>query len=352
MKKLIIIQTAVPDYRKNFFQLLSQKLADKFALYAGDNYFESSVKTDAEIPHQKLKNHYLFKRKFLFQTGLWHLLFSDDILVMEMNPRIINHWIFLLLRKITGKKSVLWGHAWPRKGKESFSDKLRHWMRLLADEIIVYTRQQQQELQAKMPGKTIKSAPNALYSKEMMQAVLSPDIQDLIYVGRLSPLKKVLFLVEAFHFSLDKIPESATLIVVGEGEQAQAVKAYVESRNLQNRIRLLGQIFDYEVLKKLYAEALFSVSPGYIGLSVTQSLGFGVPMLVSRNENHSPEIEAVVEGENALFFETDDKNDFADKLKEIYAGKENWIAKREEISLICKKNYSVEAMAKPFLELI
>ena len=352
MKQLIIIQTVAPAYRKNFFRFLQQKLGDNFQLYAGDSYFEASVKTDANITRQAVKNHYLFKRKFLFQTGIWHLLMSNAVVVMEMNPRIISHWIFLIIRKITGKKTVLWGHAWPRKGKRSFSDKIRHWMRLLADEIIVYTRRQQKELQKKMPRKKIKTASNALYLQEMMQAVSASDIRNLIYVGRLSPAKKVLFLVKAFHQAMDKIPPSASLIIVGDGEQAQAVKAYVETHNLQNRIRLLGEIFDYQKLKNLYAEALFSVSPGYIGLSVTQSLGFGVPMLVSRNENHSPEIEAVVEGKTAVFFETDKPEDFARKLQEIYARKEDWIKKREEISVFCRKNYSVEAMAKPFLELI
>jgi len=352
MKKLIIIQTAVPDYRMNFFSYLKKKLGNRFHLLAGDEYFENSVKSYEKIDYVPLNNHFLFKRKFLFQTGHWKWLFSKSVVVMELNPRIISNWIFLIVRKISGKKTVLWGHAWPRKGPNSSSDKLRNLMRNLSAEIIVYTRQQQQELQEKMPHKKIKAAPNALYHAEMMQAEKKPQARHLIYVGRFTALKKVKFLVEAFHRALPEIPPHVNLLMAGNGEEFQPIKNYIEKNNLQNRIKLLGHVSGYQQLKELYAQSFFSVSPGYVGLSVTQSLGFGVPLLVSKNENHSPEIEAVETGKNAVFFETDNTEDFVNKLREIYDKQEEWLAKREKISVFCKQNYSVEAMAKAFLELV
>ena len=75
-------------------------------------------------------------------------------------------------------------------------------------------------------------------------------------------------------------------------------------------------------------------------------------MLISKNENHSPEIEAVIEQENAIFFNTGDVDDFSLKLQSIYASKNEWIDKREQIVDFCKKNYSVEAMAQVFINLI
>ncbi len=351
MKKLIIIQTVVPDYRNLFFERLKDVLKDQFELYAGNNSFEISIKTQSKN-HKKLKNHFLFNRKLLFQTKIWHLLFKDDVIVLELNPRIISNWIFLIIRKILSKPTILWGHAWPRNGKKSKSDILRNLMRKLGDKIIVYTHQQKKELQEKMPDKNILAAPNALFKSNNMVYESKPSAKNLIYVGRLAGRKKVFFLVKAFHKSLDLIPEDAKLIIVGDGEEKEKIQQYTNRYHLTNRIQLLGHISDYNSLKELYHHAIFSVSPGYVGLSITQSFGFGVPMLISRNENHSPEIEAVKEHENALFFKTDDMDDFAQKLQNIYQSKEEWLKKRKKIIDFCKQNYSIEAMAQVFINLV
>ena len=351
MKKLTIIQTVAPDYRNLFFQRLKDVLKDRFELYAGNESFETSIKTQSKI-HKEVKNHFLWKRKFLFQTKIWHLLFKDDVIVLELNPRILSNWLFLIIRKILSKPTVLWGHAWPRNGKKAKSDILRHWMRKLGDKIIVYTHRQKKELQEKMPGKEIEAAPNALLKSSSMQTEQNATAKDLIYVGRLVAAKKVYFLVKAFHHALNLIPDDAKLFIVGDGEEKEKIQQYINRHNLSNRIQLLGHISDYKTLKKLYTHALFSISPGYGGLSITQSFGFGVPMLISKTENHSPEIEAVKEGINALFFKTDNLDDFARKLQMIYQEREYWLKKREKIVDFCQKNYSVEAMAQVFINLI
>ena len=351
MKKLIIIQTVAPDYRNLFFERLKEVLNNRFELYAGNESFETSTKTQSKL-HKEVKNHFLLKRKLLFQTKIWHLLSKDDVIVLELNPRILSNWLFLILRKILSKPTILWGHAWPRNGKKAKSDILRHWMRKLGDKIIVYTHRQKKELQKKMPGKEIIAAPNALLKSESMVTEPNASAKNLIYVGRLVAAKKVYFLVKAFHHALDLIPEDAKLIIVGNGEEKENIQQYINKHNLAKRIQLLGHINDYNTLKKLYQQALFSVSPGYGGLSITQSFGFGVPILISKNENHSPEIEAVKEPDNALFFKTDDIIDFSQKLQTIYLSKEEWLEKRKNIVDFCQKNYSVEAMAQVFINLV
>ena len=43
-----------------------------------------------------------------------------------------------------------------------------------------------------------------------------------------------------------------------------------------------GHVSEPSELRSVYGASVASLSPGYVGLSVTQSLGFGVPMIVSR----------------------------------------------------------------------
>lgn len=352
MKKLVIIQTTAPDYRAGFYKEIKEKLKDGFELYGGNYYFEKSVKSAVQIEKTKIKNHFLLKRKVLFQTGIWHLLFKNIVLVLEMNPRILSNWIFLIVRKTLRKETVLWGHAWPRKGKESKSDFVRNLMRILANKIIVYTNLQKEELNIKMPNKVIISAPNSLINASKMVTSNLGKEQNLIYVGRLTKQKKSLFLVKSFYKGLDILPENTKLIIVGEGEEKENIESFVKEKKIEERVLIKGHISSYHTLKELYATSFFSVSPGYVGLSITQSFGFGVPMLVSRDENHSPEIEATRPDKNTVFFDTDNTYDFIDKIEDVYRNKEDWINKRKNIVEFCKEKYSIDAMAKVFIDLV
>ncbi len=352
MKKLVILQTAAPDYRKKFFQTIKDHLKDSFILFSGNEYFEKSVKTDNSIIYlQSINNHFFLGRRFLYQTGMWQKSLASKVLVLEMNPRIISNWLLLIIRIFLMKKTILWGHAWPRKGKNSNSDKLRQIMRLLASEIIVYTKTQAKELKKKMPNKIIKSAPNAVFYKSEMVFDKIPleDINDIIYVGRLTKSKKVFLLVQVFTEIINELPLKTNLIIVGEGEEKLKITNFISARGLEGRIKILGHLGDYDKLKKLYSKCLFSVSPGYVGLSITQSFGFGVPMLISRDENHSPEIEASIEGENSVLFQADN---FKNEILLFLKSKNYWFHKKKSISVSCKENYSVEEMSKCFIQLL
>ena len=348
---MIILQTATPAYRKNFFTFLKGSLNNNFDLLGGDFYFDKSVKSDPSILFKKhVKNYFFLNRKILFQMGMWHMVFKQNRLVLEMNPRIISNWIILLLRKWSGNKTILWGHAWPREGSESKSDKLRNIMRKLGDEIIVYTKTEQFELQNKMPSKNILAAPNSIYFKRQMITNQEVNlIKNIIYVGRLTKSKKPMLLVKSFHLSMKNIPNEANLLLVGDGCERELIEKYILQNNLSNRIKLLGHIDDYEKLKELYSTSLASVSPGYVGLSATQSFGFGVPLIISKNEQHSPEFEAIKIKENSMFFKTNSIESLSQVIIEFYKQKELWVDKRVDICNFCRENYSVERMAESFL---
>lgn len=355
MRKHIILQTVAPDYRGKLYEYIKKEFGDLFVVYAGLEYFEPTVKTDTGIQSfHKVNNHFLLKRSFLIQTGMWLDVIRCQTLVMEMNPRIISNWITLIIRKVLRKRTILWGHAWPRSGMQSKTDRIRKIMRDMGDNIIVYTRSQMEELKTEEPHLNINYAPNALYYKDEMKVnkeTPSHEINNLIYVGRLTKLKKPLLLLKAFHKALPELNENSKLYFVGDGDEKESLENYIDQNGLKNRVVLTGHIGDYFKLEILYSKSIFSVSPGYIGLSVTQSFGFGVPMLVSRNENHSPEIEAVEDGVNALFFETDNLESFKERIIQIYNEKQQWIDKREDVCETCKENYSINAMGDTFIRL-
>ena len=204
-----------------------------------------------------------------------------------------------------------------------------------------------------MPHKIIKAAPNAVYYKNEMKTNHDLDsINNIIFVGRLIEEKKPMFLVKAFHKSLENLPKETKLLIVGEGEQKPKIESYINGNNLSNRINIFGHISEYNLLKKLYFTSLLSVSPGYVGLSITQSFSFGVPMLISKDERHSPEIEAAIENKNSVFYETDNVESFSKQIIMFFKNKIEWISRRDQIVNHCKDNYSIESMSSAFSELL
>lgn len=349
--KLVIVQTVTPDYRSEFFKEIKKNLHANFEIYAGNFYFDKSISSKGTLEKKTIKNYFFLNRKLLFQTGIWHLLFKNVVLVLEMNPRIISNWIFLIVRNLLNKETILWGHAWSKSGKDSNSEKLRYLMKRLSSKIIVYTNKQKAELQLKMPTKIIIAAPNSLISKTKMVTQKPKESLNLIYVGRLTEQKKPLFLVKVFIKNIDQYPKNTNLIIVGAGIEKKKIENFLKANKVKNRVKLMGHIYDYAELKKLYSNAFFSVSPSLAGLSITQSFSFGVPILISEFEKHGPELEAVQIGSNALFFKTDSIESFNETLCLAFKNKDFWVEQRQSIVNFCKNEYSIEAMSKVFINL-
>lgn len=350
--KLVIVQEAAVDYRKGFFEQLIRELGSDFHLLAGRDGFTPAIVANIDLGPSMttVSNRFFAKRKLLFQHGVIGPCVKAEIVVLELNPRILSGWIVLLTRKFLGKRSILWGHAWPRAGKNSRTDWLRGWMRSLAQGIIVYTQTEATELSQKMPGMTIIAAHNALYAKAKMAPLCSAQTPtNFIYVGRLIPGKKPQLLLDAFSIAVKSLPDACNLIFVGSGPLRESLIQRTADLGLSDRVEFPGHIADIGRLKELYGRSIASVSPGYVGLSLIQSLSFGVPMIIAADEPHSPEIEAAREDRNTRAFVANSAEALAQELVHFSNNADQWYKRREAISQECRDHYSVEAMVAAFL---
>ncbi len=351
--RIVLLQTAIGDYRQEVLTILAESPQVDFQVYSGPIYFDGTTRTGVDLGNHLhlIQNHFLLSRKLLWQTGHWKAVLDANAAIIEFNPRIISNWALLAARKLLRRRSVLWGHAWPRSGRESKSTGLRKLMAQLADGVVVYTETQAAELRQYLPGTKIVAAPNSLYRRDQMGAALAPSgATDFIYVGRLVAAKKPELLVRAFLSALDRLPASTRLVVVGDGPMKTALEAMAASAS--GRIVFTGHVSDLAKLRDFYARSIASVSPGYVGLSITQSFAFGVPMVVSRNEPHAPEIEAMREGENSVFFETDSEIDLARVMLNLSSNSAIWLQQRTAIAGDCRERYSAEKMSSRLLESI
>lgn len=352
MNTLIIIQTVVPNYRKEFYDFLTQELGGKIVIYTGNTGFSKTITTESNAAYKPLKNHFFLKRKLLIQTGFKTLVFSKNPVIIELNPRILSNWVILIIRKILGSKTVVWGHAWPRTGRYSHTDKIRGLMRRMAAVIITYSKTQEKELKLLYPTKEIKAAPNALYQTNQAVRLNKKNPINIIYVGRIVKEKNIYLLVNAFKNVLSNLPQETKLFCVGTGNLTEDLKKYLLKLNIKNRVELVGELTDIHKLKPYYDSSLVSVAPGTLGLFILQSFWFGTPIIFSPKEKNGPEVEAALPNQNCLTFKTENVDDLSKKILQVFEDSDKWIDKAEKIQLFAKENYSLERMSKPFKSLI
>lgn len=350
--KYVLIQTSMGDYRQAFVKAIIEHFNESLTILCGKTYFYDSLKT-AVVGSRVFvtaRNIFFLKRRVVLQLGVQRCAIRADVAVLEYNPRVINTWTVAFIRRILGRRTILWGHVHSRRGKDNW---LRYFQRSLGTGLIVYTEQQKEILINELAyrGEAF-AAPNALYTCAQMQPLDGPERTGFLYVGRLVPDKKPMQMLTAFVMAMPQLPANSKLLIVGDGPERANLERRIQELNLSDRVQMFGHVGDYARLKEIYQQTLTSLSPGAVGLSITQSLGFGVPMLYSRNDPHGPEIVAAKEGWNCLCFETNSIEDLAARMLQVQNERAEWISRASAISEECRASFSVEKMAREFIKAV
>lgn len=311
----------LPFYRQECARVLVDTPDQTVRLLAGDRHVDPTIRTGIDRSLYTPVRNIVLGNRVLLQLGGWHTALTARSAVLDLNPRSVTAWSLLLARRALGRRTLVWGHLHPRAGAASRTAVLRRSMRRLASGTVLYGYDGVPPARTELPGGPLWVAPNSLYRAADMQvglpAVHTPDAlaepySIVLYVGRLVAEKKVDLLIRGYRASsLHK--RRVQLVIVGEGSERENLEFLAAELDIALHVTFLGQIAGVDELRAHYAHALCSVSPGYVGLSLTQSLGFGVPMLVSRDEPHSPEIELARLG-GVTYFDTDSASALAAAL--------------------------------------
>ena len=340
--------SALPAYRQAFVDELV-RLSDEgdppneWLFLVGDRQFHPTVKNAILSPNSvPIVNHYLLGRKLLWQSGVAAMV-KADVAITELNPRVFSTWVWLAVRRLLGRPTLLWGHAWPRAGAGARSDVIRGLMRALGHNIVTYTAQQAQELRARQPRLRCFTAPNAIFPRAELNPV-NRQGRDIVYVGRLVPEKKVDLLIRGYDVAARGPGELGNLVIVGSGTESDRLQLLAADLGIKDSVLFTGEVTDYGALRAIYSRALCSASPGYVGLSATQSLGFGVPMVWASDELHAPEV-VQLDASNSVSFESDSPTSLAAAIMSVLERTEEFDESRDVISSTVRDHYSAEVMA-------
>lgn len=334
----------LPAYRKNCMEQVREVLGNEIELIVSDAHLDPTVQTG--IPKEHYRRAAMFRlfsgRLFVQLTKSLAPLTADSV-VLDLNPRSLSAWILLVVRRTLGLRTLVWGHIHPQAGPDSGTRKFRLLMRRLAHGTISYTYADREKALRDLPGAAVWVAPNALYRRADMRSGSSSTDErtEVLYVGRFVPAKKLSLLLRGFAIAAAATP-SIRLRLIGGGVDEAALRSLANALGIADKVTFGGWEDDVSALRTAYQHAFCSVSPGFAGLGLTQSLGFGVPMIVADKENHSPEIELQSSG-GVTWFSSDTPESLADSIR--YQWERRQLVPNAELSEYTRKRYSAEAMA-------
>lgn len=149
---------------------------------------------------------------------------------------------------------------------------------------------------------------------EVLKRDVVPALKDsIMFIGMLYPQKGLQILLDAYKEAYKKNKELVSLVIVGGGKPLSEVKQWVEDNHLSKVINVLGPIYDNEKKADIFQHSLACISPKQAGLSVLESMGYGVPFITDANAITGGEAFNIKHGENGLRIEALD----VDKMTEI-----------------------------------
>ena len=159
--------------------------------------------------------------------------------------------------------------------------------------------------------------------------------------------KRVDLLIDAFPKVIANHPD-AELVIVGDGPELDNLKKQAAERNLTDRIRFIGAVYNPKELGAYMNESTVYVLAGMGGLSINDAMTYGLPVVCSVCD--STERDLVTDGVNGLFFREGDAGSLSDKLNELFASPGRCAEMGRESERIIREKINIETVSERYLQ--
>jgi len=161
---------------------------------------------------------------------------------------------------------------------------------------------------------------------EVLKKSVVPELKNsILFIGKIYPEKGLQILLDAYKEAYSRNKEIVHLNIVGGGEPLPEVREWVKTNHLSNVINVLGPIYDNEKKADIFQHSLACISPKQAGLSVLESMGYGVPFITDANAITGGEAFNIKNGENGLRIEDINVNKLTEVIFDISDDKQKYI---------------------------
>jgi glycosyltransferase involved in cell wall biosynthesis len=344
--KTAIIQRRLPHYRLPIYNKLVEEHPEiKLTLFCGQ---QENISGGSGIAIQKdpdfvcrVKNYRLslFGREILFQPYSFKAISSKkfDVVIFEGSLILISSIFILFLRKLTGRKNIIWIKGWPKSAGEIFLVKFfKKIFLMMADHFIGYGKTSINLLgRYSIITNKITVAQNTVYLSNLLNAkdvylnskpdselvsnILNNNYPFIFNIGRLTKSKRVLDIIKSFKILTGKpVNENLRLIIAGNGPELMNLKNFIKKENLVNVI-FTGTISDKDA-DLLLLNCRCCVFPGAVGLSLNQAMAAGKPVICA--DEDGPDSELIIHYQNGLRYRKGDINQLMGYIELVLSDKQ------------------------------
>ena len=164
-----------------------------------------------------------------------------------------------------------------------------------------------------------------LENKQELREYFRIQGKTIISVGRLVAWKGFDALIEIMP-DLLKINPDFNLLIAGDGPERKNLESRIKESNLEDSVKLLGNLEQGELWKYMKASDFFVLNTGYEGLPhlIIESMYLGLPVITT-NIGGNPEV--VQDGKNGILVEYNNKEEIKKEVLDL-------VQDEEKISLL------------------
>lgn len=338
MKRIKFFMNVASHYRAPLWSMLLNCSEWETHFFYGDNKigiksidFESNQFSSKKENLHKVKN-YWKGEIIIWQKGIIRecLRSKFDIAVIVGEISRMSNWISAIICKIRGIKIIIWAHGMygNEKGLRLISKKAFFH---LADNLMVYERRSKVllvELGFSTDKihvifnsldydtqKLLRYKFSNLQKKELFPYLKDASLPILIFIGRLTKVKKLDLLLEAVNL-INHNTAKVNLVIIGDGPEREILEKMGIDGIKDGWLSFTGECYDEDIISMKLSMSDLCVSPGNVGLTAIHSLSYGTPVCTHNNmSNQMPEAGAIIDGYNGFFFIEDDVIDLKNKIE-------------------------------------
>lgn len=363
MKKVLIIQNILTQYRKEFFNQLRNELAInniKLELIYGKAIDTDALKKD-EVDIEwasiiKKKQFRIGKINLVWQPCLKYLNDKDLVIVEGANRFIINYYL-MIVRYFSKYKLAFWGHGRNlQEDSHSISNRFKYLILDECDWWFAYTSGVKDFLIEKGCNENkitvVQNAIDTANLSKLYSEISETEITELInelgikgcktaiFCGGMYLNKRLDFILETCFIVKKEIPEFH-MIFIGSGMESYKIS---EASINNDWIHYVGPKFGKDRVK-YFKISTIQLMPGIVGLGILDSFALETPIITTTYPFHSPEIEYLENGFNG-FITKDNLEEYSDMIINI-------LKNDKHLDLIQKcrmsaKKYTIEKMVENF----
>ena len=267
----------------------------------------------------------------LWQTRIISTAWSRQypVVVLWGEAHRMSSWLALIVARLRGKTTLVWTHGlYGREGMVKRALRVRFYA--LADHILLYGTHARglliergfeparmtvvhnaldHETHVGLRGDLWK-LPTAMLRRRLTDSALDDGERLLVFVGRLTRVKRVDLLIRALAHLTSTGAGSYRVIIVGDGSERETLLALTADLGVRDRVVFRAAEYDERELATIFCAADLCVSPGDVGLLAVHALTYGTPVVTHDDARYQgPESETVQPGVTGELFRRGDAAD-------------------------------------------